>query len=306
MAIDITKLSDEELEKKINSAKVAIERNTGLIKEASEKKLKKLEAELESRAKGIKKEVKEDVEATEKAAKKVAKKVEKEVEDIVEKPKSKRGRPKGSTKKAATKKSAPKKETKTAAKAKKSEPTDKFELTIDGKVYKFADLKSKQECEKAMNAVKSRYKEVKEHKEATKEGIKKAATIPVTKRISDSFASIAKKAVSEVPKTKITQKPTEIKKEIDELEKAFENLFDKLESLMGKKIPSTQRKQVVSILTKFEDKVEKGTDKKSSATSKVRKEEGGFASSDVGTEIIADASSDGWGADNPFSYASLM
>ena len=175
-------------------------------------------------------------------------------------------------------------------------PTEKFELVIDGKTYKFADLKSKQECEKATKAVQARYKEVKHHKAATKEGIERASTIPVTKRISEGFASIAKKAVAEVPTTKITKNPADVKKELEAVEVAFNNLFDKLGDLMGKKIPASQRKQIMDILTKFENKVEKGSDKKTSATSKVRKQDGGMAGASV----------DMFGAGNPYSYASLM
>lgn len=300
MAKDLTALTEAELEKKIKAAKLTIERNTGRIKEASERKLAKLEAELESRGKKVEKEVKEDAKKVEKAVEKAADKVEKKVEEAVEKPKSKRGRPKGTT----SKKSTAKKST-----AKKSEPTEKFELTIDGKVYTFADLKSKQECEKAMKAVQARYKEVKEHRAAQKEGIEKASTIPVTKRIADSFTSIAKKAVAEVPKTKIDKKPTELKAELDELEKAFENLFDKLGKVMGREIPKSQRKQIMDILTKFEAKVEKNNEdaKKEKATKKVRKEDGGLAgTTDAGLDSGVGSASDVFNADNSWSYISLM
>ena len=80
MAIDITKLSDEDLSKKINSAKVAVERNTGLIKEASERKLKKLEAEVESRVKDVTKDVKKVEKKVETKAKAVKKDVKKDLE----------------------------------------------------------------------------------------------------------------------------------------------------------------------------------------------------------------------------------
>ena len=72
---------------------------------------------------------------------------------------------------------------------------------------------------------------------------------------------------------------------------------------MGKKIPATQRKQVMSILTKFEDKVEKGTDKKSSVTSKPRKEYGGLAAADLQS---LDSGYSSCGAENPFSFAHLI
>ena len=62
---NIKELSDEDLKKKINSAKIAIERNTGMIKDAAEKKLAKLEEELSERAGEVKKAVKEDVKAVE-------------------------------------------------------------------------------------------------------------------------------------------------------------------------------------------------------------------------------------------------
>ena len=268
---NIAYLSDEQLNKKINSAKVAIERNTGAIKQASERKLAKLEAELESRGSKVEKEVKEDVKKVEKEVKKEAKKVEKAVE-----------------KKPATKEKTTKKKKRPRV---YGSPTEKFTLTIDGQTFKFDDLKSKQECERAKKAVEARYKETKEHKAATKAGIARSKTVSVTQRISDGFASIAKKAVSEVPATKIERSPAEIKKELEAVEKAFDNLFDKLGELMGKEIPKTQRKKIMDILTKFEDKMEKGKDKKSVATAKVRKkEDGGFASS----------------VDDSWSYASFM
>jgi hypothetical protein len=131
----------------------------------------------------------------------------------------------------------------------------------------------------------------------------KAREIPVTKRIADSFASIAKKAVSTVPKTKIDKKPAEIKKELDAVEKAFAALFDSLEALMDKKIPKTQREQIMAILTKFEEKVTKETtpaptatkdEKKEKAANKTRKEDGGLAGGNP------------FGAANPYSYASLL
>ena len=279
---NIKELSDEDLKKKINSAKIAIERNTGMIKDAAEKKLVKLEEELSTRAGEVKEEVKKDVKAVEKEVKKVEKKVEKAVEKAVEKP---------AAEKPVAKKATPKKKPRVYG-----SPTEKFELTIDGKVFKFSDLASKNECEKATKAVQARYKEVKEHNAARKEGIERAATIPVTKRISDGFASIAKKAVSEIPATKITKNPEGVKRELEAVEEAFNNLFDKLATLMGKEIPKTQRKQIMDILTKFEDKVDKGADKKEVATTKVRKEQGGMAGE----------SKDYFGAGNPYSYASLM
>ena len=140
----INELSVEELKKKINSAKFAVEKNSGRIKQAAEKKLSRLESELESRGAKVEKEVKEVAKDVEKEAEKVEK-------EIVDKPKPK-------TKPKAAPKKAPKKRPRTYA-----SPTEKFELVIDGKTFKFDDLKSKQECERAKKAVEARYKETKEH-----------------------------------------------------------------------------------------------------------------------------------------------
>ena len=275
---NISDLSDEKLKRKIKSAKIAIERNAGAIKAASEKKLAKLEDELEKRAGAVEVEVKEEVEEV--------------YEDRVEK-KAKKPVAKKEKKAKKAKKPVAKKEKK-AKKAKPrvyGSPTANFTLKIDGVDYTFADLKSKEACQKAIKAVKARRTEQVKQKEAAAEGRERAKTIPVTQRITDGFASIAKKAVAEVPTTKIEKKPVEIKKEIDAVEKAFTNLFDKLEELMDRKIPATQRKQIMDILTKFEEKVEKGADKKEEATSKVRKkEDGGFAGE----------------VDDSWSYISLM
>ncbi len=263
MAKNLKELSESELDTKINAAKLAIERASGGIKKFAESKLKKLEDELERRAA----EGDDNLDAGIKDAEKVAKKVEKKVEKVIEPKPKKTRKPRTAT-----------------------SPTEKFELVIDGKTYKFADLKSKQECERAKKAVEARYKETKEHKEATKQGIARSKTISVASRISDGFASIAKKAVAEVPKAKIQKNPNTIVAELAEVEKAFNVLFDKLGALMNKQIPQTQRKQILAILTKFEDKVEKGSDKKTTATNTNKKEDGGFASS----------------IDDSWSYASFL
>tara|TARA_R110000787_G_scaffold259103_2_gene364411 strand:- start:854 stop:1792 length:939 start_codon:yes stop_codon:yes gene_type:complete len=312
MAVDITKLSDEDLSKKIKSAGIVIERNTGLIKDAAEKKLVKLEAELESRSKKIEKSVEKVVDKVEKTTKKDAEKVVAKVKKTIERPngvKSKKFRHKKTGKvvtqipvlriadyEEVKEDSSP---TKKDTTKKSADSTEKFELTIDGKIYKFSDLASKEACEKATKAVQARYKEVKEHRKATTDGIRRASTVPVTQRISDGFISIAKKAVSEVPETKINKNPAEIKTELEAVEKAFNTLFDKLGDLMGKEIPKSQRSKIMDILTKFESKVDKGTGKKEAAVSKIRekKEDGGL--SETGLKNY-------FGADNSWSYASLM
>lgn len=289
MAVDITKLTDDELKARIDSAEFVIEKNTGLIKQAAERKLAVLKTELESRSKSTeKKEEKavEKVDEKEKSTEKVDKPIKKTPKKAV----------------SVAKKATPKTKTIVAKKATPTKsPTEKFELTIDGKVYKFSDLESKEACEKATQAVSARYKEVKSHQKATADGIRRASTIPITKRISDGFISIAKKAVSEIPATKISKDPKSIKKELNDVEDAFNNLFDKLGALMGKEIPVSQRNQIMAILTKFEDKIDKGSDKKTIATTKIRekKEDGGFAGSD-------NVNQDFFGAGNEWSYASLM
>jgi len=67
---------------------------------------------------------------------------------------------------------------------------------------------------------------------------------------------------------------------------------------MGKEIPANQRSQIMAILNNFETKMDKGSSKKEVATSKVRekKESGGLAGSN----------NNSFGADNKWSYASLM
>ena len=271
---NLKELSDEKLDQKIKSAKLAVERASGGVKKFAEAKLVKLEKELDSRAKSVKK----DVEKASKDVEKEVEKVEKDVEQAVEdKPKTRRGRkPRATTSKPNTKPSS---------------PTEKFELVIDGKTFKFDDLKSKQECERAKKAVEARYEETKQHKEATKQGIERSKTVSVTRRISDAFQGIARKAVAEVPKAKIQKSPTVVSEQLAELESAFDALFDKIGALINKEIPKSQRKQIMDILTKFENKVDKGSDKKSVATSKVKKEDGGLADS---------------GIDDSWSYASFL
>ena len=170
---------------------------------------------------------------------------------------------------------------------KKTPATEKFEITIDGKIIKFTDLKSKEACEKAVKAVKGRYKEQVDHKKATATGKKRAATVPVTKKVTDGLIAVTKKAVASIPKIQIEKHPEEVKKALGELEKAFENLFDKLEGVLGKKIPKSQRNSIFSILTKIEGKVDSDSEKKAKAKSAIKKEDGGII-------------------DNGWSYLSLM
>jgi len=75
----------------------------------------------------------------------------------------------------------------------------------------------------------------------------------------------------------------EVKKAVSEVEKAFGNLFDKLEMLMGKKIPQGQRKEIMTILEGYKDDAQEEKDKieekKAKAKTKrrvVKKEDGGF------------------------------
>jgi len=288
---DYSKLTEKELERKIRSTKMAVEKQEGVIKKKAEEKLAELNAELDKRSGETTKKAEKAVKKVVKKAEGAAKKVAKEVEEEADKVDKKVGKAEEKVEKAVEKAVEVKKPA--AKKAKKKPATEKFSLNIDGKEYRFSDLESKDACQKAIDAVKARRKEQVKHKEAAAEGRERAKTIPVTKRITDSFASVAKKAISEVPKTKINKKPEEIKKELDAVEKAFSTLFDKLESLMDKKIPSTQRKQILDILTKFEAKVDKGDSKKEVATKKVRKKEIGGLADDT-------FSSDSW------SYASLM
>jgi hypothetical protein len=269
---NLKELSDEQLDKKIESAKLAVERASGGVKKFAVSKLAKLEKELASRGKSVEKDVEKASKEVEKEVEKVEKDVEKAVED---KPKTRRGRKPRATSKPN----------------KPSSPTEKFELVIDGKTFKFDDLKSKQECERAKKAVEARYEETKQHKEATKQGIERSKTVSVTRRISDAFQGIARKAVAEVPKSKIQKSPTVVSEQLAELESAFDALFDKIGALINKEIPKSQRKQIMDILTKFENKVDKGSDKKSVATSKVKKEDGGLADS---------------GIDDSWSYASFL
>lgn len=180
---------------------------------------------------------------------------------------------KPAAKKAPAKKAAPKKE----------EKKETYKLVIDGKEYVFHDEKDKNECEKALKAVKAKAKEEEEHKAAREKGREEAMKIPVTTRVTDSFASITKKIVAEAKKNDDKKSIDEVKKAVSEVEKAFGTLFDKLESLMGKKIPQAQRKSIMSILEGYEDSTEeerlKEEEKKAKAKSKRRvtkKEDGGF------------------------------
>ena len=313
MARDLSSLSDEQLEKKLKGANISLKRaeKGSEIEKAAIKKIEALEKEVEIRAKAAAKDVKEEVKKEEKKVEKAVEKVVDKVEDKPaekkeEKPAAKKEEKKPAAAKKEEKKEEKPKAEKPAAKTEKKpaakKPAEKFELVIDGKTYTFSDKKSKDECAKALKAVKARAEEVETHQAARQEGMDKAREIPVTKRIADSFASIAKKAVSTVPKTKITKKPAEIKKELDAVEKAFAALFDSLEALMDKKIPKTQRAQIMAILTKFEEKVAKETtpaatdskdDKKEKAANKTRKEDGGLAGNP-------------FGAGNPYSFASLL
>jgi len=385
---EISTLTDEQLQHKINAAKLTIERNSGLIKEASEKKLVQLLAEQATRsgAADTKKEATEIAEEkVEKIIDKAIEKAEEKAEQATEGKSEKKGKGKAKeskyqkdlnkiisqatnavkkgtarklydkwesdnsssenaillaiavgnkedlkeasdiyiahseegslsdknrterdelSKKLWTKFIESEEKTEKTPKAKiektpKAEEVQKeaeetkgaFTLNIEGVEYKFSDLESKNACEKALKAVKATHVQQIHTKEAQAEGREKAKEIPVTQRIADGFISVAKKAVSEIPRVKIDKNPDEIRKEINAVEKAFENLFDKLEILMDRKIPAEQRNQIMAILTKFEEKLDKGSDKKETATTKIRKEDGGLVSKKE---------------DNSWSYISLL
>ena len=265
-------IEDQEAIIKSDMMPEKVKAKAKVIKEDLEKKLKALKI------------------AAERGGEEVKKSAEKIIEDIEGVTSTSDKNKKTATKKTTAKKTTTKKTPKPRV---YPSPTSKFELVIDGKTYKFDDLKSKEQCEKAIEAVKARRNEQIKNQKARVEGIEKARTIPVTRRISDGFVSIAKKAVSQVPTTKIDKHPTEIKKELEAIEKAFTNLFDKLEILMGKKIPQTQRKEVMAILNNFETKVEKSSSKKEKATTK-KKEDGGIVDESTSFD------------DNSWSYSSLM
>jgi hypothetical protein len=237
---------------------------------------------VKAKAATIKEDLERKLKALKIAAERGSEKVKKAANEVIDEIEGKGKAPSKVSSKKSTKKQP--------AKPKPS-PISKFELVIDGKTYKFDDLKSKEQCEQAVKAVKARRDEQIKNQKARVEGAEKARTIPVTRRISDGFVSIAKKAVSQVSPTRIDKHPTEIKKELDAVEKAFTNLFDKLEDLMGKKIPQAHRKEIMAILNSFESKVDKGVDKKSKAVTK-KKEDGGIVDVDL--------------ADDSWSYTSFL
>jgi hypothetical protein len=243
----------KEIEGKIKDQEALI--GNELIPEKIKDKAKKIKADLEKKMKAL-----------ELAAKRGGEKVKKEVEKEIEKIEGKEPEKKPEEKKPAKKKRKP-----------SAAPTESFELKVDGKVIKFTDLKSKEACEKAIAAVRARRKEQVDHKKATSDGKKRAATKPVTQKVTDGLITATKRAVANIPATRIKKHPEEVKKAIDELEKAFGTLFDKLENLLGKKIPKAQRDSIMGILTRVENKVEEGESKKEAATSRTKKEEGGLA-----------------------------
>lgn len=289
---DYKNKTEAEIEKLIRGFELNITRfkDKPTIVKTAEKEIEALKAELDSRS-GKAESEKKAKEATKKASESKEDKKETKKEST-----SKKAAPKKTEKKEEAKKEDKKP---TAAKKKrKSASAEEFELKIDGKVYKFKDLNSKEECERAIAAVQARREEQIEHQEAREAGKKAARTIPVTRRVSDGLVSVTKKAISEAKKQ---DKPVaELKKDIDAVEKAFSKLFDTLERLMGKKIPVTQRKAVMDILGNFEKKAvdESTKDTKKSAAKAKKKEDGGLA--DSGAAASTDDSSNGW------SYLELM
>tara|TARA_R110002126_G_scaffold3594_9_gene20695 strand:- start:3309 stop:4100 length:792 start_codon:yes stop_codon:yes gene_type:complete len=236
---------------------------------------------VKAKAKAIKVDLEKKIRAFKIAAERGGDKIKKDADKALKELEG--DKPKKPVSKKAPVKKAPVKK----AVTKKTPATEKFEITIDGKIIKFTDLKSKEACEKAVKAVKGRYKEQVDHKKATATGKKRAATVPVTKKVTDGLIAVTKKAVASIPKIQIEKHPEEVKKALGELEKAFENLFDKLEGVLGKKIPKSQRNSIFSILTKIEGKVDSDSEKKAKAKSAIKKEDGGII-------------------DNGWSYLSLM
>jgi X-linked retinitis pigmentosa GTPase regulator len=220
-----------------------------------------------------------------KGAKELAEEAKKEASNIIEisekafsKEEKKPAARKTPAKKAPAKKAPAKK-----APAKKEEKKEVFKLVVDGKEYIFNDEASKNECEKALKVVKEKAKEEAEHKAAREKGREEAKKIPVTTKVVDSFATITKRIVGEAKKNDDNKSMDEVKKAVSEVEKAFGNLFDKLEMLMGKKIPQGQRKEIMTILEGYKDDAQEEKDKieekKAKAKTKrrvVKKEDGGF------------------------------
>lgn len=262
MAQSWNKLTDEKLKKKVASLEKAfsIQSNEN-IKKSIGKQLDAAKKELESRGGEVEKAVKETTKEAVKDAEKDVKAVE-EVADEIKPKAKKKGRPKKTT--------APKK---TRAKQKKVSTGD-FEMTIDGVKYKFSDAKSKEQCQKAIAALKARKAQVKKASGAYR-------TKSVTSKITSGMETIARQAVDEAKSHKATE--SQIKKRVDAVEKAFNDLFNKLEELMGKKISNTDRKAVMSILQGYEKK------QTSKVTTIKKKEEGGavdWSDVDVDNELM--------------------
>jgi len=262
MAQSWNKLTDEKLKKKVASLEKAfsIQSNEN-IKKSIGKQLDAAKKELESRGGEVEKAVKETTKEAVKDAEKDVKAVE-EVADEIKPKAKKKGRPKKTT---TTKK--------TRAKQKKVSTGD-FEMTIDGVKYKFSDAKSKEQCQKAIAALKARKAQVKKASGAYR-------TKSVTSKITSGMETIARQAVDEAKSHKATE--SQIKKRVDAVEKAFNDLFNKLEELMGKKISNSDRKAVMSILQGYEKK------QTSKVTTIKKKEDGGevdWSDVDVDNELM--------------------
>tara|TARA_R110002020_G_scaffold44348_6_gene128012 strand:- start:1574 stop:3112 length:1539 start_codon:yes stop_codon:yes gene_type:complete len=259
--LDWSKLTDEKLNKRIKSLESLKDKNRdnkGLLA-TLDVSLKGAKAELEKRGKKVEK-------AVEKTEKEVVKDVKEDVSaaDVVAKQTT------------AKPKTGAKKSVKSRAKQTKVSTSD-FEITVEGKKYKFSDAKSKEQCQKAIQALKAR-------REQAKKASGKYATKSITSKITSGMETIAKQAVSEAKDVKVTEK--ELSKRVNAVEKAFNDLFNKLESLMGKKISQSDREAVMSILQGFEKK----QSKQAKTTKIIKKQDGGgvdWSDIDVDNLIMA-------------------
>jgi len=127
-----------------------------------------------------------------------------------------------------------------------------YSITVDGKKFNFADAKSKKECQGAIALIKAR-------RQQQKESNKKYATKSVTEIVVDNAETIANKVVEQVKKSHKT--PKVIDKQLADIEKAFNNLFDSLEKIMGKTITKAQRSSIMDILNSETKKETKSTKK---------------------------------------------
>jgi hypothetical protein len=79
------------------------------------------------------------------------------------------------------------------------------------------------------------------------------STKPVVSKAGDTMEQVAKHVVAAVPENRIEDKPKEVLKGVEKMEKGWEFVFEGFEEMTGKKIPAETQKEIRASLDKIKE-----------------------------------------------------